>query len=169
MNEVIDWLKERPCARMRGLGTKLPFDNNWIIESLSDSTIYPAVYTCIDFLNKIREVNGKLDSKTIEYIFMGKGKNEDPIINEALKWFRYWYGVDMRITAFPHFTNHLAFYIMNHTAILPDYAQPVSIMIAGTMVSNGKKISKSKGNAISLLKVSRDYGADLYRLYVAVT
>ncbi|MHB8361249.1 MAG: leucine--tRNA ligase [Thermoplasmataceae archaeon] len=169
MNEVIDWLRERPCARMRGLGTKLPFDNNWIIESLSDSTIYPAVYTCIDFLNKIREVNGKLDCKTLEYIFMGKGKNEDPIINEALKWFRYWYGVDMRITAFPHFTNHLAFYIMNHVAILPDYAQPVSIMIAGTMVSNGKKISKSKGNSISLLKVSRDYGADLYRLYVAVT
>ncbi|MFX1589147.1 MAG: leucine--tRNA ligase, partial [Promethearchaeota archaeon] len=32
---VFNWLKKRPCARKRGLGTKLPFDEDWIIESLS--------------------------------------------------------------------------------------------------------------------------------------
>ena len=43
-NYVIDWLKERACARKSGLGTKLPWDQDWIIESLSDSVIYMAYY-----------------------------------------------------------------------------------------------------------------------------
>ncbi|HEX2305652.1 MAG TPA: leucine--tRNA ligase, partial [Nitrososphaeraceae archaeon] len=41
---VIDWLKERACVRKTGLGTKLPWDNEWIIESLADSVIYMAYY-----------------------------------------------------------------------------------------------------------------------------
>ena len=32
--EVIDWLHERACARQQGLGTKLPWDKDWIVESL---------------------------------------------------------------------------------------------------------------------------------------
>ena len=36
---TFDWLAQRPCARRRGIGTRLPFDPDWIIESLSDSTI----------------------------------------------------------------------------------------------------------------------------------
>ena len=43
-NHVIDWLRERACARKSGLGTRLPWDTNWIIESLSDSVIYMAYY-----------------------------------------------------------------------------------------------------------------------------
>lgn len=169
MNEVIDWLKERPCARMRGLGTQLPFDDKWIIESLSDSTIYPAVYTCIDSLRRIYEEKGGVDDQTLDFIFTDFGKSSDEMAIKAREWFRYWYGVDLRITAFPHFTNHLAFYIMNHSALLPEFAQPGGIMIAGTMISNGKKISKSKGNSISLLQIASNFGADLFRLYVAVT
>ncbi|MCK4634155.1 class I tRNA ligase family protein, partial [Candidatus Bathyarchaeota archaeon] len=44
---TIDWLKERPCARKSGLGTPLPWNKEWIIETLSDSTIYMAFYTII--------------------------------------------------------------------------------------------------------------------------
>ena len=43
-NYVVDWLKERACARKSGLGTRLPWDQDWIIESLSDSVIYTAYY-----------------------------------------------------------------------------------------------------------------------------
>jgi leucyl-tRNA synthetase len=43
--EVIEWLHERACARQQGLGTKLPWDKDWIVESLSDSVIYRAYYT----------------------------------------------------------------------------------------------------------------------------
>ncbi|TGZ50688.1 Uncharacterized protein DBV15_12139 [Temnothorax longispinosus] len=40
-----DWLHEHACSRTYGLGTKLPWDESWLIESLSDSTIYMAYYT----------------------------------------------------------------------------------------------------------------------------
>src|SRR5256712_6270943 len=43
-NYTLDWLRERACARTVGLGTKLPWDQNWIIEALSDSVVYMAYY-----------------------------------------------------------------------------------------------------------------------------
>jgi leucyl-tRNA synthetase len=42
---TIDWLKDWGCSRSYGLGTKLPFDKQFLIESLSDSTIYMSYYT----------------------------------------------------------------------------------------------------------------------------
>lgn len=33
----LDWLHEYACSRTYGLGTKLPWDKDWLIESLSDS------------------------------------------------------------------------------------------------------------------------------------
>ncbi len=42
---TINWLREWGCSRSFGLGTKLPFDEQFLIESLSDSTIYFAFYT----------------------------------------------------------------------------------------------------------------------------
>jgi len=47
----IDWLKDKACARKKGLGTRLPWDKEWLIESLADSTIYMAYYTIAKFLN----------------------------------------------------------------------------------------------------------------------
>ena len=43
-------MKEHACSRTYGLGSKLPWDENWLIESLSDSTIYMAYYTVAHFL-----------------------------------------------------------------------------------------------------------------------
>jgi leucyl-tRNA synthetase len=48
---VIGWLHERACARQHGLGTKLPWDKDWIVESLSDSVIYMSYYTISRFVN----------------------------------------------------------------------------------------------------------------------
>jgi leucyl-tRNA synthetase len=47
---IIDWLKEWGCTRTQGLGTTLPWDKEFVIESLSDSTIYMAYYTIAHFL-----------------------------------------------------------------------------------------------------------------------
>ena len=47
---TIDWLKEWGCSRSFGLGTKMPFDTQYLIESLSDSTIYFAFYTIAHML-----------------------------------------------------------------------------------------------------------------------
>ena len=42
---ILEWLKEWGCSRTAGLGTHLPWDEQFVIESLSDSTIYMAYYT----------------------------------------------------------------------------------------------------------------------------
>ena len=47
---TLDWLKEHACSRTYGLGTRLPWDESWLIESLSDSTIYMAYYTVAHLL-----------------------------------------------------------------------------------------------------------------------
>lgn len=176
MNDAVDWLRERPCARRRGLGTKLPFDDRWVIESLSDSTIYPAVYTCINQVKEIYSELGELPEEITEFIFAGSGEEKisgygekvKSLCSEARKNFTYWYGVDIRLTAYPHLSNHLSFYVMNHAAIFGEEASPKGLIISGLVVSNGAKISKSKGNVISLMNISNEYSADIYRLYVAI-
>lgn len=177
MNDAVDWLRERPCARRRGIGTKLPFDDEWVIESLSDSTLYPIIYTNQKNISEIFSILGKIPDEIIEYVY-NEGK-EEPIslysekvvelARKAREAKDYWYGVDVRLTAAPHLSNHLAFYIMNHAAILPKRDNPKGIIISGLLLANGAKISKSKGNAIPLLKISTRYTADLYRLFVAVS
>ena len=43
--KALEWVKEWGCSRNYGLGTRLPWDEQFVIESLSDSTIYYAFYT----------------------------------------------------------------------------------------------------------------------------
>lgn len=43
-------LHEYACSRSYGLGTRVPWDEQWLIESLSDSTIYMAYYTVAGLL-----------------------------------------------------------------------------------------------------------------------
>ncbi|MFT4923487.1 MAG: leucyl-tRNA synthetase, partial [Haloarculaceae archaeon] len=44
-DHTIDWLDAWPCIRNYGLGTRLPWDDEFVIEPLSDSTIYMSYYT----------------------------------------------------------------------------------------------------------------------------
>lgn len=48
--KTLDWLTQWACSRSFGLGSKLPWDKQFLIESLSDSTIYMAYYTVAHFL-----------------------------------------------------------------------------------------------------------------------
>lgn len=45
MSLAAGWLQQWACSRSFGLGTRLPWDEQYLIESLSDSTIYMAYYT----------------------------------------------------------------------------------------------------------------------------
>lgn len=49
--KVLGWLRQWACARSYGLGSKMPFDQNVLVESLSDSTIYMAYYTIAHLLH----------------------------------------------------------------------------------------------------------------------
>ena len=169
--QMVDWIRERPCARRRGLGTRLPMDPEWIIESLSDSTIYTSLYPVIRYLREIGYEN--LDDSIFDFIFLGENvlENKDERIKEiarnARKEFEFWYPVDLRHTSYPHISNHLTFYLFQHVAIFPENDWPVGISTGGIVISEGQKMAKSKGNVIPLLTVKRKYGADLFRLYLA--
>jgi len=72
---VIDWLRDWACAREFGLGTPLPWDEKWVIESLSDSTIYMAYYTIAHYLEDKRHgiKAENLGDAFFDYIFLGRG------------------------------------------------------------------------------------------------
>ena len=48
---VLAWLNKWACARTYGLGSKLPWDPTFLVESLSDSTIYMSYYTVAQLLH----------------------------------------------------------------------------------------------------------------------
>lgn len=49
---TLGWLRQWACSRSFGLGTRLPWDPVFLIESLSDSTIYMAYYTVAHILQQ---------------------------------------------------------------------------------------------------------------------
>lgn len=48
---TLNWLNQWACARSYGLGSKLPWDPQFLIESLSDSTVYMSYYTVANLLH----------------------------------------------------------------------------------------------------------------------
>lgn len=67
LEHTIDWLHEYACSRSYGLGSKVPWDEQYLIESLSDSTIYNAYYTVSHFLHS-DFYGAELGSLNIEYV-----------------------------------------------------------------------------------------------------
>ncbi|MEM3932465.1 MAG: leucine--tRNA ligase [Thermoplasmata archaeon] len=165
-HDTVDWLRERPCVRKRGLGTKFPFEEGWIIESLSDSTIYPAFYTIIDKIREKKIKQEELDEKFFDYIFLGKYFDGCEKYNDIRESFKYWYPVDLRVSSIAHLSNHFTFYLFHHAAIFDQKNLPNGIMVLGMLISEGAKMSKSKGNVIPLAIITERYSADLFRLYI---
>lgn len=175
---VADWLQKRACARTRGLGTPLPWDKKWIIESLSDSTIYMAYYT---IAHKIRQYQLKPFQLTYEfwdYVMLGNGNVEEiskntgipgEVIKEMREEFLYWYPLDVRHSGKDLIPNHLSFFIFNHVAIFPEELWPRSIAVNGFVLYEGKKMSKSLRNIIPLRKAIRIYSPDVVRIALTST
>ncbi len=174
--DIVDWIEKRPCARRRGLGTRLPFDREWIIESLSDSTIYMAFYTIAHIIRRENIKPEQLKPEFFDYVFLGKGEPEKvaaetgisrETIEEMRREFTYWYPVDQRHTGIAHISNHLTFFIFHHLALFPEHHWPRMISLNEMVIREGVKMSKSKGNVILLRDIVTKYSADLFRLYIA--
>ena len=169
---VVDWLRDWACTRKTGLGTRLPWDPEWIVETLSDSTLYPALYTISKYpnLNLIKPDQLTLD--VLNYVFLGLGNVEEvakkvgvdiDLLKKMREEFLYWYPVDMRISAKELVPNHLTFYIFNHVAIFEERHWPRGVGVNGMVNIEGEKMSKSRGNFIPLKKAIMKYGADVTR------
>ncbi len=173
---IFNWLEKRPCARKRGLGTKLPFDKDWIIESLSDSTIYMSFYTILHLIKKNNIKPEQLTPEFFDYVYLDKGDIVDlskkisvdsKVLKQMHDEFSYWYPVDHRHTAIMHISNHLSFYIFHHVAIFPEKHWPRIISLIEPVIIEGQKMGKSKGNVISLSNIQMNYSADLFRFYIS--
>ncbi|MBU4266260.1 MAG: leucine--tRNA ligase, partial [Candidatus Altiarchaeota archaeon] len=167
----IDWLNDWACTRRVGLGTKLPWDDKWIIEPLSDSTIYMAYYTISKHLREIEPK--KLTPEVFDYILLGKGKAEEissrtgiDNLKKIRDEFLYWYPPEWRLSAKDLVGNHLTFHIFHHTALFPEEIWPKGIVIFGMGLMDGEKMSSSKGNTILLKDAIDEYGSDTIRLFL---
>jgi len=177
-DKVLDWLRERACARQHGLGTKVPWDKEWLVESLADSVIYMAFYIISKYVNK-KEINGNdLTDEFFDYVFYGKKDpgeiaNKINITKEKLKEIRnefmYFYPVDSRHSGRDLVPNHLTFFVLNHVALFPEENWPQEIVVNGSVLMAGKKMSKSMGNIIPLRDAVRKHGADPIRLTILIS
>ncbi|MEI6731249.1 MAG: leucine--tRNA ligase [archaeon] len=173
--DTFAWLDKRPCARRRGLGTAFPFDKGWIIESLSDSTIYMTLYTINHIIRENNLKRNNLTHEFFDYVYLGKGeindvarntKVKESVLKQCRESYEYWMPMDHRHTFVLHLSNHLSFMIFAFAGIFPEKYWPKKITLHGLIVSEGTKMSKSKGNVITLLNVNKNYGADVFRFYL---
>jgi leucyl-tRNA synthetase len=107
-----------------------------------------------------------------EYIFCdGPFPSSSPLPQEkadALKHeFNYFYPMDIRSSAKDLVPNHLTFCLYNHVALFPEDKWPRSMRTNGHLLLNGKKMSKSTGNSLSLREAIAKFGADSTRLSLA--
>lgn len=161
---VIDWLHNWACTREAGLGTRLPWDDKWLIESLSDSTIYMSYYTIAHILQDMPEKD--IDDKLFDYVLLGKGKAKDKKWEAMRKEFDYWYPLDFRNSGKDLVQNHLTFFLFNHTAIFPEKMWPAGIGVNGWVTVDGQKMSKSLGNMIPLRDMPDKFSIDSSRFTI---
>lgn len=187
LKETVDWLREWGCSRSYGLGTKLPWDQQFLIESLSDSTIYMAYYTIAHLLHTDLDghvVNDQIGIKpeqlthrVWDYVLLGapypvdesNAPTEDTL-KKLRDEFEYWYPVDLRVSGKDLIKNHLTMALYNHVAIWPENKEgrwPRGIFANGYIQVEGDKMSKSKGNFLTMEQVCGEYTADATRIALA--
>lgn len=172
----IDWMREKPCARKIGFGTPFPRDPGWIVEPLSDSTIYMAYYTVARIINAEEIDPGSLTPQVFDHVILGQG---DPgevsqatgiridLLEAMRREFLSWYPNDIRFVGPDLVGNHATFFMYNHAAIFPEELWPKGIAVSGIVLNEGQKMSKSKGNSIPITDSLEEWGADIVRLWFA--
>lgn len=165
--KILEWFGDRACIRQGSwLGTEFPFDEKWVIEPISDSTLYPAYYIVSKYVNEGKVNANELNDSFFDYIFLNKGKALNEIWEKIRKDFEYWYPVDINLGGKEHKTVHFPVFIMNHVAIFMQRDWPRGIFVNWWITQKeGMKISKSKGGAEPIPYAAKKYGVDTMRLY----
>ena len=183
---VINWLKEWACSRQFGLGTQLPWDEQWVIDSLSDSTIYMAYYTIAHHFHGVQgnysftgsdsaEISAdQLNDEVFDYIFLGRPlatPQSIPLefLNKLRAEFEYWYPMDLRVSAKDLIQNHLTMALYNHAEIWKDQPEmwPRGYYCNGHIMVDARKMSKSEGNFLMMKDSVEEFTADATRFALA--
>ena len=164
----LNWLDDWACSRRVGLGTRVPWDDQWLIEPLSDSTMYMSYYSIAKYLKDMDPED--LNEAFFEKVFLGVDSDEitvaPEIIDEIQAEFNYWYPLDWRLSAKDLVGNHLSFLMFTHAAIYPEEKWPKGTVVFGMGLLEGNKMSSSKGNVILLADAIKEYSADVVRLFL---
>uniref|UniRef100_A0A8C6L2C0 Leucine--tRNA ligase, cytoplasmic n=1 Tax=Nothobranchius furzeri TaxID=105023 RepID=A0A8C6L2C0_NOTFU len=154
---TLAWLQEHACSRTYGLGTRLPWDEQWLIESLSDSTIYMAYYTVAHLLQG-GVLNGQgasplgikpeqMTREVWDFIFFKTSpfpKTSIPKehLQRLRREFEYWYPVDVRVSGKDLVPNHLSYFLYNHVAMWPkdNGKWPQAVRANGHLLLNSEKM-----------------------------
>ena len=164
----INWLDDWACSRKVGLGTRLPWDNQWLIEPLTDSTIYMSYYSIAKYLKDMNPDD--LNLAFFDKVLLNKDSGEITVpadkVKEIQDEFNYWYPLDWRLSAKDLVGNHLSFLMFAHSAIYPEEKWPKGTVVFGMGLLEGNKMSSSKGNVILLKDAINDYTADVVRLFL---
>ncbi|KAJ5679729.1 Leucine--tRNA ligase cytoplasmic [Penicillium macrosclerotiorum] len=181
----LSWLNRWACARTYGLGSKLPWDKHFLVESLSDSTIYQAYYTIAHLLHGDRygKTPGRLAIKpdqmideVWDYIFTRREISDELVSKSGIskddlfqmrREFEYWYPLDVRVSGKDLIQNHLTFFLYIHIALFPPEYWPRGVRANGHLLLNGEKMSKSTGNFLTLKDSVDKFGADATRIAFA--
>lgn len=182
---VLNWLNQWACARSFGLGSRLPWDPQFLVESLSDSTVYMAYYTVAHYLHKdlFGRTKGvgnvgpeQMTDEVWDYIFCRRDLSDEVLkesnipkatLESMRREFEYFYPLDVRASGKDLIPNHLTFFLYVHLAIFPPEYWPRSVRANGHLMLNGEKMSKSTGNFMSLRDMTLKYGADASRIALA--
>ena len=81
--------------------------------------------------------------------------------------FNYFYPFDIRSSGKDLIPNHLTFCVYNHAALFPEDKWPLSMRTNGHLMLNGKKMSKSTGNSLTMKGSVEKFGADVTRVVLA--
>ena len=185
LEKNLDWLNRWACARTYGLGSKLPWDPKFLVESLSDSTIYMAYYTISYLLHSdiFGTKCGVLDIKpeqmideVWDYVYCRRELSDELMkscgiskadLETMRREFEYWYPLDMNSSGKDLIPNHLTFVLYVHLALFPKEYWPLSVRANGHLLLNGGKMSKSTGNFLTLKDAVDKFGADACRISLA--
>ncbi|XP_061981891.1 leucine--tRNA ligase, cytoplasmic-like [Populus nigra] len=178
---TLGWLNRWACSRSFGLGTRIPWDPEFLVESLSDSTIYMAYYTVAHLLhnedmygtNKAHPVKPEeMTDDVWNFIFCDgpyptSSKIDSSVLDKMKKEFEYWYPFDLRVSGKDLIQNHLTFCVFNHTAIMAKHHWPRGFRCNGHIMLNSEKMSKSTGNFKTLRQAIDEFSADATRFSLA--
>ncbi|CAL9197860.1 unnamed protein product [Musa hybrid cultivar] len=176
---TLSWLNQWACSRSFGLGTRLPWDEQFLVESLSDSTLYMAFYTIAHLLQGPDMYGSdhssvkpeQMTDDVWDYVFCGGPlpKTDIPVslLNKMKLEFEYWYPFDLRVSGKDLIQNHLTFCIYNHTALFPEHHWPRGFRCNGHLMLNSEKMSKSTGNFRTLRQAIEEFSSDATRFSLA--
>ena len=168
----------------------MPWDPQYVIESLSDSTIYMAYYSVAHILQG-GQIDGSTEASGItagqmtndvwDWIFapskskllisaveLSKSSGIPVDLLEAMqREFRNWYPMDLCASGKDLVPNHLTFSIYNHVALFDEEFWPKGFRANGLLLLNSEKMSNSTGNFMTFRDSIETFGADATRFALA--